>query len=152
MNKTVTIDQVNWQAAEPVLRSIRTQVFMDEQHVSAADEWDGLDDTAMHFLAQWQSVAIGTARVLVENPTENHPVFHIGRVAVLQQYRAQGVGRELMRHVIHWCRRESSVATIYLHAQTSRIRFYEHLGFVAQGTEFMDAGIPHRTMWYRPGQ
>ena len=35
---------------------------------------------------------------------------------------------------------------IKLGAQTTAIPFYEHLGFVPEGEEFLDAGIPHRAM------
>ena len=34
-----------------------------------------------------------------------------------------------------------------LHAQTTQISFYENLGYtVAEGEEFLDAGIAHRLM------
>lgn len=141
--------QVSWPAAQQALRDIRTRVFMDEQHVSAQDEWDGLDETAMHFLTHLDDgQAIATARVLVETDTQGRPLYHIGRVAVLKAYRGQGVGRTLMVYVMNWCLHQSPDARLYLHAQTARVAFYQHLGFVPQGTEFMDAGIPHITMWY----
>ena len=35
---------------------------------------------------------------------------------------------------------------IELHAQTWTIGFYEKLGFVAEGPEFLEAEIPHRRM------
>lgn len=142
---------VLWETDQDVLRHIRTLVFMDEQQVSASDEWDGQDATAIHFLTRLaDGKAVATARVISEKNTAGQPVYHIGRVAVLREHRQQGVGRSLMRYVIDWCQNQSSDAGMYLHAQTSRTAFYRHLGFVPQGTEFMDAGIPHITMWYRP--
>ena len=145
--------QVFWSDAEAVLRHIRTRVFMDEQQVSAADEWDGQDETAIHFLTSLDNgQAIATARVLVEADAAGESLYHIGRVAMLRDYRQEGVGRALMAYVIDWCMQQSSSARLYLHAQTSRTAFYQYLGFVPQGTEFMDAGIPHITMWYRPAQ
>ena len=33
-----------------------------------------------------------------------------------------------------------------LHAQTQAVGFYRRFGFVEEGPEFMEAGIPHRTM------
>jgi predicted GNAT family N-acyltransferase len=145
--------QVFWSDAETVLRDIRMRVFMDEQQVSAADEWDGQDETAIHFLTYLDNdQPIATARVLVEADEAGESLYHIGRVAVLEDYRQQGIGRSLMAYVIGWCIQQSSTARLYLHAQTSRTAFYKYLGFVPQGTEFMDAGIPHITMWYRPAQ
>lgn len=143
---------VRWKDAEDTLRHIRTRVFMDEQQVSAADEWDGQDDAAVHFLTRLEDGrAVATARVLLEAEASIN-CYHIGRVAVLPEYRQQCVGRSLMAYVVNWCLDHSPDAPLYLHAQITRIAFYKHLGFVPQGTEFMDAGIPHITMWYRRHQ
>jgi predicted GNAT family N-acyltransferase len=35
---------------------------------------------------------------------------------------------------------------VALSAQTHAIRFYERFGFVAEGEQYDDAGIPHRWM------
>ena len=39
-----------------------------------------------------------------------------------------------------------SVRDLALHAQTHASGFYRRFGFVEEGPEFMEAGIPHRTM------
>lgn len=142
---THTITQTNWQTHREYLRHIRDVVFIQEQQVPFADEWDDKDETAIHFLvSNTESNAIGCARLLIE---EN--VLHIGRVAILHEYREQGIGRHLMQFVMAWCARYHPHLKIYLHAQTTRIAFYEHLGFVPQGDVFMDAGIPHIEMWHK---
>ena len=46
-----TITPTTWEHHQADLINIRTAVFMQEQQVSAADEWDGLDEQAIHFLA-----------------------------------------------------------------------------------------------------
>ena len=144
---THKIIPTKWQADQSSLRQIREQVFIQEQQVPVADEWDDKDETATHFLVQTeQGKAIACARLLVENHTD-YVVFHIGRVAVLADYREQGVGRQLMNAIISHCKQQHPDYRVYLHAQISRQRFYEHLGFVAQGVVFMDAGIPHIEMW-----
>jgi predicted GNAT family N-acyltransferase len=145
MNYTIT--PTNWQTDQSSLRQIRERVFIQEQQVPIADEWDDKDETATHFLVQTEEgKAIACARLLVENHPDNI-VFHIGRVAVLADFREQGVGRQLMNVIISHCRQQHPDYRIYLHAQTSRQNFYEHLGFVVQGIAFMDAGIPHIEMW-----
>ncbi len=142
---THTITQTTWQTHRESLRQIRDVVFIHEQQVTIADEWDDKDETAIHFLVTTtQGDAIGCARLLVE---EN--LLHIGRVAVLGEYREHGIGRQLMQFVLVWCAQYHPDFKIYLHAQTTRIAFYKHLGFVAQGNVFMDAGIPHIEMWYQ---
>jgi len=142
MNHSITT--TNWQTHRESLRRIRDVVFIQEQQVPIADEWDDKDETATHFLvANPQGEATGCARLLIEGT-----LLHIGRVAVLAEYRQQGVGQQLMQFVLAWCAQQQPAFKIYLHAQTSRIAFYERLGFVVHGDVFMDAGIPHIEMWY----
>lgn len=122
---------------------------MQEQQVSAADEWDGMDEQATHFLVRNDcDEPIAAARILTE--ASNHAIrYHIGRVAVLKTFRGRGVGHSLMRAMITWCQTNNARADIYLHAQVHRQTFYQKLGFVAQGAEFMDVGIAHINMHYR---
>lgn len=145
-----TITSTSWQLHHADLIKIRTEVFMQEQHVSAADEWDGLDEQAIHFLAlSTYGEAIGCARLLTETAHDNsakNPLYHIGRVAILKSFRNQGIGHQLMQTLIAYCKKTAPGNSIYLHAQTERRHFYETLGFIAEGDEFMDAGIPHISM------
>jgi predicted GNAT family N-acyltransferase len=144
---TYNIIPTTWQTDSESLREIRELVFIQEQQIPVTDEWDDKDETATHFLVRTaQGRVIACARLLIENYAGKN-VFHVGRVAVLAQYRAHGVGRELMNVIISHCKQHHSDCRIYLHAQTSRQRFYTHLGFAAQGVVFMDAGIPHIEMW-----
>ena len=134
----------DWQTHGQELRAIREQVFIQEQQVPIADEWDDKDETAIHFLVQnARGEAIACARLLLENQS----LLHIGRVAVLKAHRHSGVGRQLMHELVAYCKEHHVGCPIYLHAQTQRQTFYEHLGFVARGSVFMDAGIPHIEMW-----
>ncbi|WP_062065559.1 GNAT family N-acetyltransferase [Cellvibrio sp. OA-2007] len=136
----------NWQIHSADLINIRTEVFIQEQQVSAADEWDGLDEQALHFLAlSAQGEAIGCARLLPEIAAHKS-LYHIGRVAILKPFRNQGIGHQLMQYVIAYCKKAAPENTIYLHAQTERRQFYETLGFAAEGDEFIDAGILHISM------
>ena len=145
------IKQVSWEQGKADLQRIRSDVFMIEQGVSAADEWDGEDDAATHFLGfNASEQAIATARVITEHGESDRLRFHIGRVAVLKPYRYLGVGQQIMQVVMTWCLSHGAESEMYLYAQTTRTHFYERLGFVAQGDEFLDAGIPHLAMWYRP--
>jgi predicted GNAT family N-acyltransferase len=120
---------------------IRVAVFVDEQRVPLAEERDEHDAAARHFLAYHGAAAVGTARVLRPAPG----VAKITRVAVLREARGLGVGAALMRHV------EAHVpaAAYRLDAQTHALRFYESLGYRAEGAEFLEAGLPHFHMLKR---
>jgi predicted GNAT family N-acyltransferase len=140
----MNIKSTDWKSDCEALINIRDQVFIQEQRVSRADELDDKDETAIHFLVENdQGKAVACARVLQEDN-----LFHIGRVAVLTEYRHQQIGRRLMQFILRWCNQQNSEYKIYLHAQTTRVLFYEHLGFVTKGNIFMDAGIEHIEMWF----
>lgn len=143
----IQIIPTHWHTHSAELAEIRAQVFMQEQGVSAKDEWDGLDEQATHFLVMDAGQAIGCARLLVAE-VQGQAVFHIGRVALLKPWRGQGIGQRLMREVIQYCRAQDRRKSIDLYAQCERQSFYQALGFVAQGEVFMDAGMPHIRMVY----
>ncbi len=121
--------------------SLRRIVFIDEQGVSEAEERDGLDPQAHHILATQGGRPVGCARILVQGETGK-----IGRVCVLRQARGTGLGAALIRACIDHLRGLPGVTRAKLGAQAHALGFYEKLGFVAFGPEYLDAGIPHRDM------
>lgn len=122
-------------------RALRRVVFIEEQGVSEADEVDNLDDQAIHLLAMDGATPVGSARLLIFGDTGK-----IGRVCVLKEARGSGLGAALIRAAIDEFRTHPSVTRAKLGAQTHALGFYERLGFIAMGPEFIDAGIPHRDM------
>lgn len=123
-------------------RVLRRSVFIDEQGVSEADEWDGRDGDALHLLA-WDGAdrAVGTARILIDDD-----LGKIGRVCVLQSARGTGLGAALIRAALDELRGCPGVTRAKLGAQCHALGFYEKLGFSAYGPIYDDAGIPHRDM------
>lgn len=132
----IRINQVPWEGTE-ALQSIRHQVFVDEQQVPAELEWDADDATATHFLLYADGEPVGTARLL--------PDGHIGRVAILPQWRKHGLGERLMLHVMAHAE-TLGLSPLILSAQLQALPFYQRLGFVVSSDEYMEAGIPHREM------
>jgi predicted GNAT family N-acyltransferase len=120
--------------------AIRLRVFVKEQGVPPEIELDRDDPRARHFLAIDADRAVGTARLVMRRGNAK-----IGRMAVLKSYRRKGVGMSLLKRALRVARR-SGARTIYLHAQTAVIGFYEKLGFGCVGPVFDEAGIPHRKM------
>jgi predicted GNAT family N-acyltransferase len=131
-------------AADPRMaacRAIREDVFCREQNVAAELEWDGKDDACTHFLIRSAGQTIGTGRL---RPL-GEGTFKIERVAVLAQHRRSGAGQALMEYMLTYAR-AGGAQHIVLHAQAQAARFYELLGFVAEGEPFDEAGIAHVAM------
>ncbi len=122
----------------PGIKTVREQVFIQEQQVPEELEWDRHDAKAIHIVAyDTHDQVIGTARLLADG--------HIGRMAVLEPWRKQGVGSAMLTKLLLLAQQQN-LSTVFLHAQTSAVGFYECHGFRTLGEEFMDAGIPHRYM------
>ena len=138
----VTVRRVSWSDAGAELREIRVAVFVREQHVPGELEWDGMDESCLHVLAETAAgEAVGTARLL--------PDAHIGRMAVLPAWRQRGIGGMLLIELMT-AARERGQHAVELSAQTHAIGFYRRFGFEVFGGEYMDAGIPHRMMRCSP--
>ena len=133
-----TILETGWTHDAGRLSAIRRAVFIDEQGVPEALEWDADDADAKHLLAVLaDGTPIGCARLL--------PDGHIGRMAVLPAWRGRGVGRALLAAAIRLARAQGH-ATIRLSAQTHAAGFYADAGFVVEGDPYEEAGIPHIAM------
>lgn len=132
------VDEVPWATHAGVLGAVRREVFVVEQRVPEALEWDGLDADCRHVLAvDGDGHAVGTGRLL--------PDGHIGRMAVLAAWRGRGLGRALLERLVAMaCARGDAMAV--LNAQTHAVGFYSRCGFEVSSGEFMDAGIPHVEM------
>ncbi len=119
---------------------LRMEVFVTEQSVPPWEEMDHYDETAEHFVVDLDGAIVGTARLV----DLGRGVGKIGRVAIMKKYRGQGIGRDLVQHVMSAGFKQ--FRTLVLDAQLSVIPFYERFGFQAEGEVFLDAGIEHRTM------
>ena len=126
-----------WHEHRAALSEIRRQVFIEEQKVPEALEWDGEDTEAWHFLALADNQPVGAARLLASG--------QIGRMSVLRPYRRQGIGSALLQQAEHTAR-EENIQPLFLHAQIYIKDFYQAHGYEPRGKEFMDAGIPHIEM------
>ena len=139
MRNDSTIDVVDWLSCE-ALRDIRRAVFIDEQRVPEDEEWDADDARSVHFLLSASGQPVGTARLLSDG--------HIGRVAILREWRGYGHGKALMLAAMQHGQR-AGMAVLRLSAQSHALAFYEQLGFVVDSGEYLEAGIPHHRMVWR---
>jgi ElaA protein len=128
-------------AARAACFAVRRVVFIDEQGIDEAEEWDDDDATCLHLLAEDSVGPLGTARLIARGVTAK-----IGRVAVMPRARGTGLGRALMLAALDHARR-AGFAEAMLESQVGVVGFYEKLGFVAEGPDYDDgSGILHRVM------
>ena len=92
------IKQGHWDQLQQDAKLIRTQVFICEQCITEADEWDDQDLISQHFVIYDQDQPIATARLLENNS--------VGRVAVLKAYRGQGLGQMIMLEIIGYAQKQ----------------------------------------------
>ncbi len=138
--------QVNKISSEEELKSvfkIREEVFVIEQEVDPAEEYDEFEETSTHFLAMLDGKPVGTARWRF---TQNG--VKLERFAVLKEARGQGVGQALVAGVLRDI--SANDATIgklkYLHAQLTAVPLYSKFGFEKEGDIFEECKILHYKM------
>ena len=128
---------LDWNAAQAEAKRIRFTVFVEEQRVPAELEMDEHDAHCLHALAFAGGRAIATGRLL--------PDGHIGRMAVLKEWRGQGAGRAMLRRLIDAARARGD-REVVLSAQVHAVGFYRAEGFETEGPVYEEAGIPHQEM------
>lgn len=123
---------------------IREKVFVGEQGVERAEEFDQFEDTAYHFLAISKAHGpCGTARWRF---TEEG--VKLERFAVIPQARKKGVGKALLSALVKDINSHPNTnqKPLYLHAQITAVPLYQRFGFSITGPEFQECGITHCKM------
>jgi len=134
----VHVLEVDWKTHADALSAIRTEVFVEEQGVPRELEWDGEDEVCHHFLAINEAgQRVGCGRLM--------PSGQIGRMAVVRNERGKGIGRLILDAAIEKGK-SLGFQRVSLHAQKEAVPFYRKAGFLPEGDEFMEAGIPHQAM------
>ena len=133
MNFPLTLG--NWHELQTDAQAIRFEVFVKEQGVPIELEIDDMDPLCMHALVRNDTgEPIATGRLL--------PDGYIGRMAVKKQARGQGIGSRMLEALIAAAENRGD-KTLALNAQLQAEAFYARFGFVREGGQFDDAGIPH---------
>jgi predicted GNAT family N-acyltransferase len=121
--------------------SVRREVFIGEQKIAEEEEWDGLDEVCLQFIARNGKRIIGTARVRFPSPHE----AKIERMAVPKAFRRQGVGTGILVCIEQELSKRG-VPEAVLHAQITAAPFYRACGYIETGPHFSEAGIEHVKM------
>ena len=120
--------------------SVRKTVFVQEQNVPLEEEIDEHENQSTHFILYDGDRPAGAGRFRLLDGSGK-----VERICVLKSLRGKGAGREIMQAIEQYASGRS-ISNLKLNAQTYAIPFYEGLGYEVVSEEFMDAGIPHRTM------
>ena len=135
LHKPFLIRSASWQADRARLEYVRRQVFIIEQKIPESEEWDDADENSSHVLAfSEKRDVVGTGRL--------EPTGKIARLAVLGEYRGQGVGSAMLIRLVEEAR-QRGFDQVYLHAQMHALNFYKKFGFVSDEEIFSEGGIPH---------
>ena len=105
-------------------------------------ERDALEDAAYHVAAYDRQSVIGVGRVHLEGA-------HMARVrymAVVANYRGQGVGRAILGRLEQFARRQK-VRICWLYARENAVEFYKRNGYVIGGVGDSElSGVRHERM------
>ena len=121
--------------------SVRMRVFVVEQQIPAEEELDDADATATHAVAIHHGQVVGTGRLIYREDS----TAQIGRMAVDQPFRHQGVGG-LILQCLEEEARSQGVSQCVLHAQEYVKSFYGAHGYQERGEVFLEANIRHVEM------
>ena len=139
----IAIETQSWLAAHDTAYAIRHAVFIDEQGIPAELEIDEYDPIAEHALAFVDGQCVATARIYLDEQEPSKA--KIGRMAVLKEFRGQGIGTALLGEAIRAGMMQGA-SVFELHAQQSAAPFYAKLQFKPDGPIFDEVGIPHQCM------
>ncbi len=124
------IELMSWEQARAQASCIRFKVFVEEQGVPRDIELDEKDPVCVHALAfDEQGTPVGTGRLL--------PDAHIGRMAVLEDWRHRGVGALVLNRLIEKAK-ERGHKEVLLSAQVHALEFYRRQGFQPVGEIYED--------------
>ncbi len=118
--------------------AIRTKVFVEEQQVDRALEYDH-EEESHFYLLYLDSNPIATARW-----RETEKGIKLERFAMMKEYRNKGLGAQLLKEVLKDVTKTGKM--IYLHSQLKAVSYYQKAGFVIKGEIFTEAGIEHYLM------
>lgn len=125
-----------------VLR-LRSEVFVVEQDCVYQDI-DGKDEKALHVLGLKENTIIAYSRIF--KPGDYFDMASIGRVVVKRSERKYGYGHDIMKASLEATHKVFNETGIKISAQKYLEKFYMQHGFVKQGEEYLEDGIPHICM------
>ena len=132
----------NWDALGGDAAKVRTEVFVQEQKIPEALEWDEADHGAVHAVAyNGLGQAVATGRLLKDAAG----TIKVGRMAVKRVLRGSHLGHDILQALTDAATKRGD-SEIVLHAQRSAEGFYKRAGFTSRGEPFDEVNIAHIEM------
>ena len=136
-------DELDTKELYELLR-LRSEVFVVEQNCVYQDV-DGKDNKAIHVLGIKNANIVAYTRIF--KPGDYFKEASIGRVVVSKSVRKDGYGIDIMKASIKVIEDKYSKSSIRISAQKYLLKFYNSLGFIQEGEEYLEDGIPHIQMF-----
>lgn len=125
------------------LLQLRSEVFVVEQDCVYQDV-DGKDEKAVHVFCEDDGEVAAYCRLF--GPGDYFENSSIGRVVIGQKYRERKWGHAMMKEAIDAIAAIWQTSAITISAQLYLKKFYEAHGFVQDGGQYLEDGIPHIKM------
>lgn len=132
--KDLTVDELYG------ILQLRSEIFIVEQNCAYQD-LDGKDQKALHVIGFKNKSIVAYTRIF--KPGDYFNYASIGRVIVAKNERQHKYGYEIMNASFQSIKDCFNETKIKLSAQCYLKRFYNNLGFLEVGEEYLEDGIPH---------
>ena len=118
--------------------SIRKAVFIEEQGFQ--NEFDKFDKNCTHIVLYDKGKAVAVCRYFKENG-----MYHLGRVAIVKEYRGKHLGNYILQTAENEIKKEGG-KSIVVSAQVRAKGFYNKNGYIESGEIFFDEYCEHINM------
>ena len=126
-----------------VILQLRSEVFVVEQDCVYQD-LDYKDQLAYHILGVLDNQIVAYSRLFKSCDYFLKP--SIGRIVVKEEFRKLNYGYQLVTNSINFIENNLQESNILISAQSYLTKFYNSLGFIKIGEEYLEDGIPHIKM------
>ncbi|HDU7488728.1 TPA: GNAT family N-acetyltransferase [Listeria monocytogenes] len=139
----MTVKKVTDDIGKQAALKIRNDVFVVEQRVDPALEWDEFDE--IYSVVMFVDYAEDGTPLATGRFREKDGYGKVERICTQKVARGTGSGRRIME-AIESEAKSRGLTTLKLGAQVTAIPFYGKLGYETCSGLFLDAGIEHKDM------
>jgi GNAT superfamily N-acetyltransferase len=136
-------DHLEWEAALKIWKTILDkEPELESFHWTIPDELD-FTSCAVCLICRKNKQVVAAGRYIVQGVN-----VEIDRVAVLPEFRGQGIGRSIVQTILRW--NMTRQGAIYVRAMPHEMGFYSILGFECQSYPERWRGLLRYKMVYKP--